>query len=211
MVKTDRAEPTFATVPRLWPGSTVVCLATGPSLVQSDVDACRGRARVIAIKHAYDLAPWADVVYGAGVDSTKWWQRAGERVAATHQGLRFTLDPTAAAWASVLRWGGETGLSTDPERLALGRNSGYQAINLAVLLGATRVLLLGYDMKRAAGDRENFYDGPTKGPAHRYADWRPFFESMVEPLARLGVTVINCTPDSALDVFPKMTLAEALA
>lgn len=200
-----------ASVPRQWPGSTIVCLATGPSLNQADVDACRDRARVIAIKDAYNLAPWADVVYGAGVDQTKWWQRNGKRVVAAHQGLRFTLDPAAAEWASLLQWGAEQGLSTDPARLALGRNSGYQAINLAVLLGAAKIILLGYDMKRAAGEQENFFVGPTKGPVHRYAEWQPFFRTLLDPLARLGVSVINCTPDSALECFPKMTLAEALA
>lgn len=210
MVKTAVKELTYATVPQLWPGSTIVCLATGPSLTQADVDTCRDRARVIAIKNAYDLAPWSDVVYGAGVDQTKWWQRNGDRVAAEHQGLRFTLDPAASKWASLLRWGTVEGLSTEPDRLALGRNSGYQAINLAVLLGAAKIILLGYDMK-TAGPRENFFEGPTKGPSHRFADWRPFFATLVDPLRRLDVSVINCTPGSALDCFPKMSLSEALA
>ena len=41
-------------VPRLWPGSTIVCIGTGPSLVVEDVQACRGH-KVIAIKDAIDL------------------------------------------------------------------------------------------------------------------------------------------------------------
>jgi hypothetical protein len=209
-MKTAVATLAYAAVPRQWPGSTIVCLATGPSLTQADVDVCRGKAKVIAIKNAYDLAPWADVVYGAGVDRTKWWQLNGDRVVAQHHGLRFTLDPLASKWASVLRWGPEQGLSLEPDRLALGRNSGYQAINLAVLLGAVKIILLGYDLK-TAGPRENFFAGPTKGPAHRFADWRPLFQTLVEPLKRLGIAVINCTPDSALDVFSKMTIEEALA
>jgi len=44
-------------VPRLWPGETFVCLASGPSLTQADVDYCRGKARVIAIKDVLHLAP----------------------------------------------------------------------------------------------------------------------------------------------------------
>lgn len=200
----------YVVVPRLWPGETVVCLATGPSLTTADVDFVRGKARAIAIKNAVDLAPWADVVYGAGVDRTRWWNEHGARVAAQHHGLRFTLDPTARQWASLLRWGAEHGLSTDPAALSLGRNSGYQAINLAVLLGAAKVVLLGYDMRRTGG-RENFCPGELKGPAHKYDEWMRLFETMVEPLKALGVSVINCTPGSALDVFPKMTLAEALS
>lgn len=201
--------PVYASVPRQFAGATIVCLATGPSLTQADVDFCRGKATVIAIKNAYDLAPWADVVYGAGVDRTQWWEQNGARVAAAHQGLRFTLDPKASQWASLLRWGTDTGLSLDPDRLALGRNSGYQAINLAVLLGAAKIVLLGYDLRRGA--QNNFYEGPDKGPASKYRDWLPLFDTLIEPLNRLGVTVVNCTPDSALECFPKMSLAEALS
>lgn len=198
-----------ATVPRLFAGATIVCLATGPSLTQADVDFCRGKATVIAIKNAYDLAPWADVVYGAGVDRTKWWEQHGARVVAEHQGLRFTIDPRAAKWATVLQWGSETGLSADASRLSLGRNSGYQAINLAVHLGAAKIVLLGYDMRR--GERNNFFEGPDKGPASKYRDWLPHFSTLLEPLKALGVSVINCTPNSALECFPTMSLAEALS
>ena len=50
-------------MPRLSDGGTIVCLATGPSLTQADVDAVRGQAdAVIAISDAVDLAPWADVL-----------------------------------------------------------------------------------------------------------------------------------------------------
>jgi hypothetical protein len=43
-------------------------------------------------------------------------------------------------------------LSRDARSLAHGGNGGYQAINLAYLAGAARIVLLGYDMKhRAAG------------------------------------------------------------
>lgn len=205
-----RTSPAFSTVPRIWDGATAVCLATGPSLTPADVAACRGRAKVIAIKDAIDLAPWADVLYGCGADSGQWWPRNGDRLA-TFPGLRFTLDPLAAKWAQVLTIGPELGLSADPDTLCHGRNSGYQAINLAVLLGATRVLLLGYDLQ----------PGP-RGESHVHGDhpWRaplPFdaflaaFSSIAAPLEAAGVTVINCTRRTALTVFPQMPIEEALA
>lgn len=197
-------------VERLWPDSTIVCLATGPSLCAEDVEACRGRARVIAIKNAFDLAPWADVVYGAGVDSTRWWHHNGARVVKQHQGLRFTLDPNCGVWATVLQLGPELGLSREPDRLALGRHSGYQAINLAVHLGAKRIVLLGYDMQ-PMGDQHHFFgDHPTKNKP-LYQEWLPHFQTLVNPLADLGVEVLNATRSTALDVFPKVSLAEALS
>ena len=45
-------------VPRLWPGETVAILGGGPSLTPADVDFCRDKARVIAIKEAHRLAPY---------------------------------------------------------------------------------------------------------------------------------------------------------
>ena len=52
-------------VPKLWPNSTVVCIGTGPSLTQADVDLCCSQARVIAVNDAYRMAPLADVLYAA--------------------------------------------------------------------------------------------------------------------------------------------------
>ncbi len=201
---------TFATVPRQFDGGVVVCLATGPSLTQADVDFCRGKAGVIAVKNAYDLAPWADVVYGAGVDRTGWWLKNGARVAQQHTGLRFTLDPKAAAWATVLKIGQPLGLSTSPDTLNTGQNSGYQAINLAALLGAARILLLGYDMKPEGG-RDHFFGAHPTGNKPQYRDFLPHFSTLVEPLKALGVSVINCTPGSAIECFERMPLAEALS
>lgn len=209
MVTTAR-QAEFTTVPRLFAGKVVVCLATGPSLTLADVDFCRGKAGVIAVKNAYDLAPWADVVYGAGVDSTNWWGKNGARVAAAHQGLRFTLDRKATAWASLLKIGQPLGLSTAPDTLNTGQNSGYQAINLAALLGAATIVLLGYDMK-PDGDRHHFFGAHPTGNKPVYRDFLPHFRTLVAPLTALGIRVINCTPGSAIECFPKMPLAEALA
>lgn len=199
-------------VPRLWPGSTVVCLGSGPSLTPADVNACRGRARVIAIKDTVRLAPWADVLYGAGADAggQTWWQMHGPTL--TYAGMRYCMDPQAARWASVLAHGPEQGLSDDPGALALGHHSGYQAINLAVHLGATRVVLLGYDMQATAG-RQHYFGDHQHGAPGRALPFGLFlfhWPSIVAPLAQRGVTVINASRETALDLFPRMPIDEAL-
>ncbi len=203
----------MTTVQQRWPNSTIAVLATGPSLCAADVDYCRGKATaVIAIKDAIDLAPWADVLYSCGSDTGQWWPRNGDRLA-SFPGLRYTLDPKAAKWATVLQLGAMTGLSTDPGALCTGKNSGFQAIGLAFLLGAIRILLLGFDQQPAADGREYFFgrSHPYARPAPPFAAFRPAFASIVEPLTAHGVSVINCSRVSALTVFPRQTLAEALA
>ena len=207
-VAIDRFGP--VPVQRLWPSATVVCIGTGPSLTQEDVNACRGHARVIAIKNAVTMASWADCVYGAGNDAggRTWWSREGPGL--QFNGLRYSLDPNAARWSSVLRQGSETGLSSDPWRLALGRHSGYQAINLAVLLGAARVVLLGYDMQPTGG-KEHYFGAHPHGVAVPFDYLRARFDSIVEPLQAAGVIVLNASRETALTIFPRVSLEEALA
>lgn len=198
-------------VPRLWLGSTIVCIGAGPSLTLHDVDVCRGRARVIAVKDAIRLAPWADVLYGAGADVGRWWARNGEGLA-SFAGLRFTLDPAASRWATVLRQTGFTGLESDPSGLRTGKNSGYQAINLAVHLGAAKIVLLGFDMQPDAKGQDHWFGAhPYHTAPIPYRDFRELFPTIVEPLKAVGVEVLNATPGSALDCFQRVSLEEALA
>lgn len=200
-------------VPCLWPEATVVCLGSGPSLTPADVDYCRGRARVIAIKDAVRLAPWADALYGAGADAggDTWWRRQGP--ALTFEGLRYCLDPKAASWASVLAPGPVQGLTSDRRRLATGGHSGYSAINLAVHLGARRVVLLGYDLQ-ATGGQDHFFGSHPHGHSRRalpFALFQHHFPSIRPALDARGVTVVNASRETALDLFPRMPITEALA
>jgi hypothetical protein len=194
-------------VPRLWPGSTIVCIAGGPSVTAADVDAChRPGIRVIAIKDAIRLAPWADVLYAC---DAKWWKY--HAAALTFAGPRYALDPPAAPWATALVNTGYLGLELSPHGLRTGKNSGYQAINLAVHLGAARVVLLGYDMQPLGDQHHWFGPHPYRAVAPPYTDFLACFRSLVIPLAEIGVTVVNATRRTVLEVFPRVTLEEALA
>lgn len=197
-------------VPRQWPGETFVCLGSGPSLTQADVDACRGKARLIAIKDAVRMAPWADVLYGAGADNPgrTWWHREGPGL--TFAGLRYTLDPECRHWASVLGMARSVGLSASPGALALGHHSGYQAMNLAVHLGASKIVLLGYDMQPTGG-QDHFFGKHHHGRTLPFRLFVSSFPQIVEPLQALGVAVVNASRETALTLFPRQPIEEALA
>ncbi len=198
----------YATVPRLWPDSTVVVLANGPSLTPEDVDACRGQ-HVVAIKDTVRLAPWAEVLYGC---DAKWWRAHPETAALACP--KFGLEPVQGREdVQILRNAGEAGVESSPDGLRTLRNSGGQAINLAVHLGARRIVLLGYDMQPEAGRHRWF----GRHVYHHGADHAPPYElflrmmpTLIEPLRALGVTVINASRTTALDIFPRLPLAEAL-
>jgi hypothetical protein len=94
-----------------------------------------------------------------------------------------------------------------------GRNSGYAAINLARHFGANRILLLGYNMSYRGGKAHFFGDHPAGLPQSSglYPGFRRSFESLVEPLKKLGIDVINCTPHTSLTAFRQGVLREVLA
>lgn len=204
-------------VPKIWPGSTVACLATGPSLTQADVDACSGVVRTIAINDAYRLAPWADVLYSS---DRNWYPKHDGVPAFTGPKYGIGSSPGKANPFSkypdiqVLQNTGYHGLERHPGGLRNGKNSGYAAINLAVHFGAMRIVLLGYNMGRAHG-KSHFFGSHPSGlidtPEALYVTFRQSFETLLEPLREAGVEVINCTPDSSLSCFPTMDLRAALA
>jgi len=94
-----------------------------------------------------------------------------------------------------------------------GSNSGYQAINLAFILGAGEIILLGYDMQKTGGKQHFFGDHPN-GPMKvdsDYNGWLGNFEKLASDLAGKGVEVINCTRQTALTCFKRMSLEDALS
>lgn len=95
-----------------------------------------------------------------------------------------------------------------------GGNSGYQAINLAYLWGARRLVLLGFDCKKdKAGKRHWFGEHPsplTLTQESTYADWRRNFTALAADLKKEGVEVINCSPDSALACWPRLPISQVL-
>jgi hypothetical protein len=97
------------------------------------------------------------------------------------------------------------GMSLDPMRTHQGGNSGFQAANLAILMGAARILLLGFDM-RAAGGRKHWHedhpDWMVNPQESTFRSWREAFEVALPSIQRAGVEIINCTPGSALTCFP---------
>jgi hypothetical protein len=181
-------------------------VASGPSLTPADVDYCRGKVDLaIAINTSYQMVPWATALYAA---DAHWW--GWHKGAKDFGGLRYSLSPDAAKYGvSILRNTGQGGLEMSPDGLKTGRNSGYQAVNLAVHFGAKRIILLGYDLQPSK-QREHWHpDHPHSRPSP-YSAFRDAFKLLVGPLASLGVEVVNCTPATALTCFPRRPLREAL-
>lgn len=195
----------------IWAGADVVVMATGPSLDPEDCEYVRGKAKVIVVKNAALLAPWADLLYFCDRHTFEWYPD----IILGFEGMKATLDnfklreqiPGLMCFHNV----GTEGLCLDPEGLHTGRNSGYQAINLAVHTAPRRILLLGYDMGPRNGKVHFFGNHPRQVSIDTFSrNFAPRFKTMLPQLAELGIQVINCTLGSSIDCFPIVPLREAL-
>ena len=203
----------MTSVPRLFPGGTVVCIASGPSLTPEDVEYCRGKVDgAIVVNTSFRMAPWADALVASDL---RWWGWHYREVMKTFPGLKYATSKGLANYKGVqiLRNTGGKGLETDPTGIRHGMNSGYRAVNLAYHFGATRILLLGYDMSRGEGpERKEHWHGdhPVKSRSP-YDQFRRYFATIVEPLQQAGVELVNCSRRTALECVPVMPLEEALS
>lgn len=115
------------------------------------------------------------------------------------------------------------GLSSTSTVIHHGHGSGYSLINLAYLMGASRIILLGYDLRYAAD-----YDGSEKRvgstPRHYFGEYPSALMhwpkthvkdgvhvellDLYRSVAKQGlIEIVNCTgQNSALDCFPRMDI-----
>lgn len=172
---------------------------------------CRASGlRILAINDSHAIAPFADALYAC---DGRWWDH--HKGVSSFPGLKFGMTVKPAKWPDVHRLSntGGQGFEPIPGGLRTGGNGGFQAVQLAVHLGAVRILLLGFDMKPGKKGRTHFFGEhpPPIRSVSNYATFCAMFKSLVKPLRELGIEVINCSRDSVLTAFPRMSLEDALA
>lgn len=158
-------------------------LAPGPSATAAQAERARDAGlKVGVVSSAYTLAPWADFI--AATDAA-WWRANPEAKACP--GRKFAMH----------RVDGIERL--DVPALHTVCNSGVLALEVAVLLGATRIHLYGFDMHGSHffGEYTNGLRNTTEGQRvmhlKQYRQWAA---------AHPDIEVINCTVGSAIDCFP---------
>lgn len=189
---------------------TAVIVATGPTA--GDVDfGLVADWPCLVVNDGYRLHAGACALYAC---DGRWWDIHIARIRETFRGALWTQDIVAAGRYGLNRIAGQhrAGLSTNPAEIHFNHNSGAQAINLAYHWGARRLVLVGFDMQEVKGKTHFF--GPHPKPlqnSNPYDLFRRCFGTLAHDLAQAGVQVVNTSPRSALHVFPKATLADALA
>ena len=103
------------------------------------------------------------------------------------------------------------GISTVPGTVCWNLNSGAAAISVAVQAGVKRIILLGFDMKPSEGKRHwhQLY-GVAKNKSLPYHNHLKAFPKIAEDAQKLGVEILNASPDSAINDLKKVSVKEVL-
>lgn len=170
---------------------TFVCIASGPSLNARDCELVRASGLpTIAVNNSWQLAPWCDHLYAGDL---AWWDA---NVSKVPEGPKRWSCTRQAVAKHGLNW-----------HQAYGEfNSGLRAIQLAFILGAERVLLLGYDCTLQGGTHWHGDHPSTKNPTEDVC------RKWLGQHARLPQRdkVLNCSRETSLECYRLGYLEEAL-
>ena len=170
---------------------------------------------IIGINNAYQIGDWIDVVFFGDCS----WYLVHRKKLANFPGLKITSCPQYSTRSKEESEGvkylardkaNSKGISPHPTAVSWNGNSGCAAISLAVHLGVKRIILLGFDMFIDA-DKFSHWHGShgakRSPPFHRH---KKGFAKIDEDVKRLGIQIINASPDSTIVEFPKMSVDEIL-
>jgi len=193
-------------VPRVYEDKTVFVIGGGPSLNHMNLKPIHDRP-VVGCNNAYELGTWVDWIIFA---DKRWWGWNYEKVERWQNRDRVIclvpqLLDDQQRWPFlkfVRRDEARFGLSVEQDTICWNRGCGGAAINLAYLLGARRIVLLGFDMRMVEG-KHNWHDNHKheERPKIYQNSMVPFLKPMSDAMKVTGLQIVNCTPKSALNVF----------
>lgn len=173
---------------------------------------------VIGVNNAYELGLWVDACFFGDCSwylvhrfkLAKWpnmkvtcCPRFERRKPDAMEGIKF-LKRTQ----KDKRGEGRHGITTKPGMICWNNNSGASAINLAVLFGAKRVVLLGFDMNMDG--HTHWHSGHGKKSSPPFRRHLRNFPLIAQHAKEMGVEVLNASPKSSLDCFKKVHPKELL-
>lgn len=213
----------YGSIPKdAWLNETVVCIASGTSLTDHDVAfvhnmRAQGRCKVIVVNNNYIKAPWADHLHACDRQFFDWHERGS-----VFRGLTMPMTTLATEFSAEMRRRKVVALRQvhphglwmdDTACCATGGNSGYQAVNIAAHYGSKRILLLGYDCQTKTVDNVTkthwFGSHPSPTDPSAYICYLEYWKTLPAALAAHGLTVINCSRETALTMFPCMPIETA--
>lgn len=193
--------------------------------------------KVFGINNTFELDLTIDVFFAC---NPEWWDHYAGRVkhprldARRRNGCDMWTWDIATARRYDLNWiegrwsGGKrnvTSLSTDPSFIHYGHGAGYEVLGVAYHYGVRRFVLAGYDLRyprrydrmaRKPGGRRHFFGEyppalqhwPKAGPNGEMTGLLDCYRTV--DCDKLGLTITNCSPGTALDFFETGELSDVL-
>lgn len=181
---------------------------------------------VIGINAAYLIGDWIDIIF---FGDNKFFLAHREKLFA-HPGLKISCNSKTHSRCKEVHYlphdgSHPKGITALPKCVSWNQNSGAAAISLAVHLGVRRIILLGFDMqigkygqhwhnvyrrmrvKRSHGKGKGEIVVARKLPFERHLRGFPM---IAKDAKKMGVEIINASPESAIEQFPKMTVKQIL-
>lgn len=227
-------------IPKIWDGGECWILGGGPSLTeQFDIprhvisEVISGKLppnayspymsaihdkHVIGVNGAFRIGNWIDIVtFG----DPSWFLENRQRLRSfpkikvgfcdVAESRRYINDEVKY----VPRYGAKiSGITEKKNLICWNKNTGFASINLAYHLGAKRIILVGFDMDVDSLGRQHWHSfyrrnaaPPKKSPFPRHLKHAP---AVKQDADRLGIKIINASPNSKITVFEKSTVKEIL-
>jgi len=170
---------------------------------------------VLGVNVSFMLGDWVDVLF---FGDKGFYKRYSKELAA-FDGLKTTYAPRSVVRDENIKIiqrnpYKKEGLTLDiPNTVCWNYNSGAAAINLAVLLGAKRILLLGFDMKLDESNNQHFhkeYQTDLQKTKELFALHLKPFPQIQKDAEKAGIEIINCNPNSAIECFRKANIRDVL-
>lgn len=170
-----------------------IVIAPGESLTREQCDAVVGAGLIVAVCDAYRMI---EHCYAICATDRAWWR------------ARTEVMSLPCRKFSVHEMDGIERVERN-DHIGTDSSSGVLGLWVAKLLGAKRILMLGFDNR--GGHFFGPYVPPLKNTApHRFATFAHQFTHLRNRFKLDGIECINCTPGTALEAFPKLTLEEGL-
>jgi GT2 family glycosyltransferase len=229
------------TVPEMWKNGDVWIIGGGPSItkqfgIPDEIvnDVLNGKQPISAYSHylsplhdkhviginaAYLIGDWIDIVF---FGDSKFFLKNRVQLK-NFPKLKVACAPAARKydWVRYLERDRKkrVGISRNPNMVGWNGNSGAAAVSVAVNAGASRIFLLGFDMKVDDKNSQHWHseykpkrtseNNPNRKnlPFHKHLKG---FPAIARDAKRMGVKIYNVSPDSAIRDFQKISLQEAL-
>jgi len=185
-------------VSRFCEGRRVFIIGGGPSLNDLNLDLLKDEY-VIGVNDAYKLDVCDCVYFG----DWQWGKHHFDALLGYDRQIWTTADVNHPNIKRVMPCGRR--FSVDNSQISVNNNSGFGAVNLATLAGASEIILLGFDMQRRGHETNWHDDNLRRVDPFMYNAYIKVSAQLVKDVSRAhpGLQIINANPESKLQAFIK--------